>query len=155
MLKVDLKVLKPSLSWKVWFCDPSLYQIVAKKHPIWKKLGALLAKFSKMHPIFQIVQIGSGMENHPSIYQNWWKSTLKTKASQYTINQWEWPLTLLVSVLITLSTVSHLWPKYINVIWCHIYTKCIACKYRRSTRFKKKKKMHPPLYSVKIEILVT
>ena len=48
-----------------------------KKHPIWDKLGAFLAKFSKIHPILQIGRIGYLMITHPSIYQNSRKCTSK------------------------------------------------------------------------------
>ena len=48
-----------------------------KKHPIWGKLGAFLAKFSKIHPILQIGRIGYVTITHPSIYQNLQKCTSK------------------------------------------------------------------------------
>ena len=48
-----------------------------KKHPIWGKLGAFLAKFFKMHPIFQIGRTGYVTITHPSIYQNLRKCTSK------------------------------------------------------------------------------
>ena len=43
-------------------------------HPIWGKLGAFLAKFSKIH---QIGRIGYVTITHPSIYQNLQKCTSK------------------------------------------------------------------------------
>ena len=48
-----------------------------KKHPIWDKLGAFLAWFSKIHPILQIGRIVYVTITHPSIYQNSRKCTSK------------------------------------------------------------------------------
>ena len=77
MLKVEFKILTISIPRKAWFCDPSLYHFSAKKHSIWGKLGAFLAKFSKKHPILQIGLIGYVTITHPSIYQNLRKCTSK------------------------------------------------------------------------------
>ena len=91
MRKVEFKISTISISRKAWFCDPSLYHFVCKKHPIWCKLGAFLAKFSKIHPILQIGRIRYVTITHPSIYQNLRKCTSNLWASPYTICQWEPP----------------------------------------------------------------
>ena len=62
-----------------------------KKHPIWDKLGAFLAKFSKIHPILQIGRIGYVTITHPSIYQTYENAPQNLWASPYTICQWEPP----------------------------------------------------------------
>ena len=55
-----------------------LYTILfCKRYPIWGKLGAFLAKFSKIHPILQIGRIGYVTITHPSIYQILRKCTSK------------------------------------------------------------------------------
>ena len=77
MLKVEFKISTISIPRKAWFCDPSLYHFFCKKHPIWGKLGAFFAKFSKIHPILQIGRIGYVTITHPSIYQNLRKCTSK------------------------------------------------------------------------------
>ena len=55
---------------------PVFIPFFCKKHPIWGKLGAFLAKFSKI-PILQIGRIGYVTITHPSIYQNLRKCTSK------------------------------------------------------------------------------
>ena len=65
MLKVEFKISTISIPRKAWFCDPSLYLLSAKKHAIWDKLGASLAKFSKIHPILQI----GGIARYPEVAQ--------------------------------------------------------------------------------------
>ena len=65
MLKEKFKISTISIPF---FC---------KKHPIWGKLGAFLAKFSKIHPILQIGRIGYVTITHPSINQNLRKYTSK------------------------------------------------------------------------------
>ena len=77
MLKAEFKIfdhLYTSKSVIVW---PISIQFFCKKHPIWGKLGAFLAKFSKIHPILQIGHIGYVTITHPSIYQNLRKCTSK------------------------------------------------------------------------------
>ena len=72
--KICTGMLYTSKSVILW---PISIPFFCKKHPIWDKLGAFLAKFSKIHPILQIGRIGYVTITHPSIYQNLRKCTSK------------------------------------------------------------------------------
>ena len=77
MLKVDFENFDHLYTSKSVILWPISIPFFCKKHPIWGKLGAFLAKFSKIHPILQIRRIGYVTITHPSIYQNLRKCTSK------------------------------------------------------------------------------